>query len=218
MKLGKFNRQSALLTGLYALFVMGALLNIIGRSRFPLPLVTPLVMAFVGIGAVVLTYERSVRTTVTVAGAAFFVFLSQVVGANLGFPFGDIAYTSQLGPKVFDVPLIIPFAWLAILVPAWVAADKILRFRNVIVAAIIVTACDAVLEFAADSLDLWHWRGGLPTELNYISWFGVSYVALTILEKYAREQNPNPIVPHLLFAQLLYFALTDAGLRFLVQR
>lgn len=218
MKLGNFSRHSTILTGLYAFVVIAAVLNVVGKSHFTLPLVIPLVMALVGVGAVVLTYERSARTFVTAAGIVFFVFLCQALGVNFGFPFGDYAYTSQLGPKVFDVPVIIPFAWLAILVPAWVAADRVLRYRNVIVAAIIVTAFDAVLEFAADSLDLWHWRGGLPTELNYISWFGVSYVAFTILEKYAREQEPNPIVPHFLFAQLLYFALTDAGLRFLAQR
>lgn len=118
---------------------------------------------------------------------------------------------------MIDVPVVVPFAWLAVLIPAWVAADKVLRYRNIVAAAIIVTAFDGVMEFAADSLDWWHWRGGLPTELNYISWFGVSYLAFTILEKYAREKEPNPIVPHFLFAQLLYLALTDAGLRFLVQ-
>jgi uncharacterized membrane protein len=111
---------------------------------------------------------------------------------------------------------VIPFAWLAVLVPSWVAADRILRYKNVIVASVVVTAFDAVMEFAADSLDLWHWSGGLPTELNYISWFGISYLSLSILKNYATEKESSPLVPHLLFAQLVYFFLSDVGMRFLV--
>jgi uncharacterized membrane protein len=209
-------RRSAVLTGLYAFFVIGALLNMFAAYLLPLQLLTPFVMAIVGIAALTLTYEMNLRTIGAAGGTVIFVFVCQALGVSAGFPFGDLAYTNQLGPKVLDVPVTVPVAWLGILIPAWVAADKVLRYRSAVVAAIIVTAFDAVMEFAADALDLWHWRGGLPTELNYISWFGVSYLAFAILEKYAKEKEPNPIVPHLLFAQLLYFALTDAGLRFLV--
>lgn len=218
MKFRDSDRHPAVVAGLYALSVIGALLNTVGSHQFPVPLLTPFAMAVVGIGALLLTYKRTIRTVVAVSATVSFVYLCQALGVNSGFPFGEFAYTNQLGPKLLDVPVIVPFSWLAILIPAWVAADKVLRYRNVVVAAIIVTASDAVLEFAADALDLWHWRGGLPTELNYISWFAVSYVAFTILEKYAQEKEPSRIVPHLLFAQLLFFVLTDVGLHFLVQR
>lgn len=129
--------------------------------------------------------------------------------------FGDYAFTDILGPKVWDVPLVIAFAWLGVLVSGWVAADRALRVKNVVVAAIVVTAFDGVLEFAADSLDLCHWRGGMPTELNYVSWFGISYIVLSILKEYGTERESSPIVPHLLFAELIYFLLTDIGVRFL---
>ena len=217
MKPGSFSRQTVILSGLYAFYAIVALLNILAGPRYSPPLVTPIVMALAGIAAILLTYEMRFKTIGAIAGILVFLFFCQALGANSGFPFGDFAYSSQLGPKVFDVPVIMPFAVLSFLVPAWVAADKVLRYRNAVVAAIIVTAFDAVLELAADSLDLWHWRGGSPTELNYISWFGVSYVVFTILQKYATEKEQNPLVPHLLFAQLLCFALTDAGLRFLIR-
>ena len=139
----------------------------------------------------------------------------EVAGVNMGFPFGDYSYTQALGPKLFEVPLVIPFAWLSILVPSWVASEQILHFRHVVVASVVVTAFDAVLEFAAASLNLWHWQGGRPTELNYISWFAVSCVSLTLLKRYAREKAAHPIVPHLLFAQLLYFSLSDMRIRFI---
>gem|GEM_PF-1941946 len=42
MELGNFSRHSTILTGLYAFVVIAAVLNVVGRSHFPLPLVIPL--------------------------------------------------------------------------------------------------------------------------------------------------------------------------------
>jgi putative membrane protein len=218
MRLTNTSRNSRILAVLYAFAVLGAFLNAVGASHVSLAFLTPVTMALLGIVSLLLTYEFSAKSIGAMGGVVILLFFCQALGVNTGFPFGEFAYTSGLGPKVLDVPLVMPFAWLSVLVPAWVSAGRVLRYRNVVVASIIVTAVDAVFEFTADSLDLWHWKGGLPTELNYVSWFGVSCLAFTILEKYATEKEPNPIVPHFLFAQLLYFALTDAALRFLVLR
>lgn len=207
--------KSLALVGFYTFCIAGALLNTLGLFQTVMLTLTPLVMVFIGVAATVLTFRLSLRTVGAVMGVLILTFLCEAAGVNFGFPFGDYAYTSLLGPKVLDVPLVIPFAWLAILIPSWVAADRILRYKNVIVASVVVTAFDAVMEFAADSLDLWHWKGGLPTELNYISWFGISYLAISILKNYATEKESSPLVPHLLFAQLAYFFLSDVGIRFL---
>ncbi|MCX6134017.1 MAG: carotenoid biosynthesis protein [Ignavibacteriales bacterium] len=210
------SRNSKIRVAFYAFVALAALANIFGTPYYSVPLLTPLAMALIGLASLVLTYQLTVKTICAAVGVVLFLFFCQALGANTGFPFGEFAYTSGLGPKVLDVPLVMPLAWLSILIPAWVAADKVLRYRNLVVASIIVAAVDAVLEFTADALDLWHWKGGFPTELNVISWFVVSYLALTILGKYATEKEPDPIVPHFLFGQLIYFALTDIGLCFLV--
>ena len=144
------------------------------------------------------------------------IFLVEASGVNAGFPFGDYAFTNLAGPKVLDVPVVIPFAWLAILIPAWIVSDRILRYQHLVVASLIVVAFDAVLEFAADTMDLWHWRGGSPTELTFISWFGVSFMMLSILRKYSASRESNAIVPHFLIAQLIFFFLTDVGMRFII--
>ena len=206
---------SLALVGFYTVFIAGAVSNTLGMFRSVMIALTPLMMVSIGVAATVLTFRLSIRNVGAVIAVLILTFLCEAGGVNLGFPFGDYAYTSLLGPKVLDVPLVIPFAWLAVLVPSWVAADRILRYKNVVVASVVVTAFDGVMEFAADSLDLWHWRGGLPTELNYISWFGISYLALSILKNYATGKESSPLVPHLLIAQLLYFFLSDVGMRFL---
>jgi hypothetical protein len=83
----------------------------------------------------------------------------------------------------------------------------------VVVAALVATAFDAVLEFAAGSLDLWHWQGGMPKELNSISWFAISSLGISMLKRYATEREPDPIVAHFLIVQLLYFFISGVGIR-----
>lgn len=204
-----------MLAGLYLLFGAGAILNTARLLQPVMQCVTPFVLVAIGIVAAFLTYEVNVRSVAALLSVLLLTFVAEVSGVNLGFPFGDYAYTHVLGPKVLDVPLVIPFAWLAILIPSWAAAERFLRYKHIVVASILATAADAVLEFAADSLDFRHWRDGLPTELNYITWFIVSYLAFTILQTYAKAKSVHWIIPHLLIAQLLYFVLSDAGLRYL---
>jgi putative membrane protein len=208
-------RRAAILAGFYLFFLAGAVWNVTHLFQPLMRFMTPFVLVAIGISAAVLTYELTLRSIAALVAVLVFTFLAEASGANLGFPFGDYAYTDMLGPKVLDVPLAIPFAWLAIVIPGWIAAERFLRYKHVVVASVVATAADALLKFAADSLDLWHWKDGLPTELNAISWFVVSYIALWILKTFAKEKPAHWIVPHLLTMQLLYFFLSDAGLRYL---
>jgi uncharacterized membrane protein len=208
------NSSRKILTlALYVLFIAGGLCNALIGYRPFMKVLMPIVFVVVACAASYLTYGLSIRNVGAVLAVLLMIFTVQASGAGFGFPFGDYAYTNALGPKFLDVPLVIPFLWLAVLVASWSAADRMLRYKHVVIAALVVTAFDAVLEFAADSLDLWHWQGGMPTELTFISWFAVSYLGLSMLKRFAIEKESNPIVPHLLIVQLLYFVITDVGIR-----
>ena len=64
-----------------------------------------------------------------VATATLGGFAVEAVGVATGFPFGFYDYSGELGPKLLDVPLIIPLAWTWMAWPAWVAATHLLRSR-----------------------------------------------------------------------------------------
>lgn len=208
-------RRILVLTALYVFSAGTALSVLVENLRSEVPSILSLGVVAFALASVVLTYERTLRTLGAVAVVMLVCFLSVASGAYSGFPFGEFAFTSKLGPKVWDVPLLVPLLWLAVLIPGWVASERILQFKHVVVASIVVTAFDAVLELGADSLDLWHWKGGVPTELNYISWFLISALCFTTLKSIAREKEPHWIVPHLLIAQLLFYFLADLGPRIL---
>lgn len=208
--------KSLSLVSIYVFLVAGALGNIALQGPTVIVPSTLWVMAAIGLTSWYLSFRFTNKSLGALGAILLLIFLTTASGVNAGFPFGDYAFTNLAGPKIWDVPVVIPFAWLAVLIPAWVASDRILRYQHLVVASLIVVAFDAVLEFAADTMDLWHWRGGSPTELTFISWFGISYVALSILKKYSTPKESNAIVPHLLFAQLIYFFLTDVGMRFII--
>ena len=199
---------------LYVFFICGGLWNSMSGYSPILKGLTTVILIAVALAAFLLTYRLMIRNVGAALAVLLMTFIAEASGVSFGFPFGDFAYTNALGPKLLDVPLAIPFLWLGVLIASWSASDRMLRYKHVIVAAIVATAFDAVLEFAADSLDLWHWQGGMPTELNFISWFAISCLGLSLLRKYATEKETDPIVPHLLIAQLLYFFITDVGMRF----
>jgi uncharacterized membrane protein len=208
------SRRALATIALYVFFICGGLWNALNGSQSILRGLTPVIIIAVAAAAFLLTYRFTIRSVGAALAVILMTFIAVASGVNFGFPFGDFAFTNALGPKLLDVPLAIPFLWLALLITSWIAADRILRYKHIVVAAIVATAFDAVLEFAADSLDLWHWQGGRPTELNFISWFATACLGISLLKRYAMEKEADPIVPHLLIAQLLYFFITDVGIRF----
>ncbi len=141
---------------LYVLFICGGLWNASHGYQPFMKVLTPIILVAVACAAFFLTYQFTIRSACSALAVVLITFIVEASGVNFGFPFGDYAYTDALGPKLLDVPLAIPFLWLALLTSSWSAADRLLRYKHVVVAAIVATAFDAVLEFAADSLDLWH--------------------------------------------------------------
>ena len=152
--------QRWILVALYAFFIAGAMWSSLRALQPLMMMATPVVILVIVIGAFALTFQINLKSVGAGAAVMALVFLCEASGVNLGFPFGDYAFTNLLGPKLLDVPLVIPFIWIGILVPSWIASGKFLKYKHIVVASILVTAFDAVMEFAADALDLWHWKGG----------------------------------------------------------
>ena len=54
-----------------------------------------------------------------------FGFLIELMGLKTGWPFGTYEYDPSLGPQLFDVPLVVPFAWAMIAHPILCAARRV---------------------------------------------------------------------------------------------
>lgn len=108
---------------------------------------------------------------------AFLGFIIEVIGVKTGLIFGKYSYGNGLGFKLLDVPLIISINWAMLIfsgirIVSVIFANKIV---SLVVAALLVTLIDLLIEQVAPGLDFWQFEGGLPGLHNYLGWIGVTF-------------------------------------------
>ncbi len=54
-----------------------------------------------------------------------FAFLIEQIGVSTGWPFGTHIFNSNLGLKISDVPVVIPFLWVMLIHPILVASRRV---------------------------------------------------------------------------------------------
>jgi putative membrane protein len=140
-------------------------------------------------------------------------FAFEWAGVHLHLIFGNYFYGNTLGPKLFDIPLMIGVNWFLLVYSAGVLMQysgiQNLNLR-VIAGAIVLVLLDVIIEPIAVRFDYWHWltHGELLTAPfeNYIGWFLLSGLMLGIFEAFKfNKQGPVGLV--LLIAQFVFFAL-----------
>ena len=147
-------------------------------------------------------------------GVAALGWAAEALGSKTGVPFGAYHYTDALQPQVAGVPLVIPFAWLMMLPPAWAVAARIgghwRDMRFVVLSALAMTAWDLFLDPQMVGLGLWEWAQpggyfGIPW-VNFGGWLLVSALITALL-----RPPPLPAAP-LLTVYGLTLALEAIGL------
>lgn len=106
-------------------------------------------------------------------------YIIEVVGVQTGWIFGVYAYGDGLGYKPVDVPLVISLNWALLISAGVITASRFFTNKHVVllVAAVLVTAIDLIIEQVAFKLDFWQFESGLPGLNNYIGWLVVSYIS-----------------------------------------
>jgi putative membrane protein len=141
---------------------------------------------------------------------AFLGFIIEVIGVKTGLIFGKYSYGDGLGLKLLEVPLIISINW-AMLICAGIRivssffANKI---TVLVVAALLVTLIDLLIEQVAPKLDFWQFESGLPGIHNYLGWIGVaffiSYFFYPILIKSNRTVSLIILILQIIFFSSLF--------------
>lgn len=97
------------------------------------------------------------------------------IGTKTGWLFGDYWYGKNLGPKIDGVPYVIGLNWGILVVSSASIINRIQANAIVkaILAALLMTGLDFLMEPVAISSDFWHWKGEIPF-YNYVCWFVIS--------------------------------------------
>ncbi len=144
-----------------------------------------------------LSHRWSVKRILLLAAAVGpLTWLVEWAGSTTGFPFGSYRYSGLLQPQLFNVPLLIPLAWLMMLIPAWGTATIILsRVKDRLgsaypwiysaTAGLAFTAWDLYLDPQMAERGLWIWQEpggyfGIPWS-NYFGWWLTAFLLTRIL-------------------------------------
>jgi uncharacterized membrane protein len=151
------------------------------------------------------------------------------LGAATGFPFGRYYFTDAMGPKLFQVPILLGLAYVGMGYLSWTLGRVILGnlraplvgARTValpLVAAFIMVAWD----FANDPVwaninRLWVWRHGgayfgVPFT-NFLGWYLVVYVIYQLFALYLRSRptDATPLPCRYWHWVVIFYALSSAG-------
>jgi putative membrane protein len=124
--------------------------------------------------------------------------LLEIIGAATGLIFGEYSYGSVFNIKLFDVPIIIGFNWVVLILSGGMIVDNFIQslnplknlennfldfFQILLVSflnALLLGFFDWVLEPVAIFLDYWRW-GNLPANQqivpvqNYLAWMIIAF-------------------------------------------
>ena len=134
-------------------------------------------------------------------------FMAEAIGTNTGRLFGNYRYLDNLGPKIFMTPLLIIGLWAFV---SWFGlaaakASKLSKGQGLIAGAFAVTVYDMWLEPFAIRSRLWVWNGGGPGFFNYLCWFILAVVFISILWESRLRMKNQFVIWWVAGMQLTYF-------------
>jgi len=158
--------------------------------------------------------------------------ISEIIGVQTGLLFGEYTYGAIMGLQVAGVPLIIGLNWFVVLYTALATVhyiiDHFIQSNNlteessacspislklIFGGALLAVFFDWVMEPVAVMLGFWTWAGeGHIPMLNYLSWFFISSILLSIFRIF-RISPGNLFAVQLFLIQLMFFILLRVFLR-----
>lgn len=146
---------------------------------------------------------RQIMCLIFIFFAGFFL---EVFGTNTGYLFGNYHYGKTLGLQLFNVPVVIGINWLMVV---YMAGNLVERLESswvikAVVGSVILVVLDYFIEPVAMHFDYWQWENGIVPETNYLCWFIISFLFLSLFSKIGFKDY-NPMAGLLLFLQLFMF-------------
>lgn len=88
----------------------------------------------------------------------FYALVVEQIGVRTGWPFGSYEYSGTLGYKVFEVPLVVPFAWIMMAHPIFIAARRVAPNWVFLVGGYGLMSWDLFLDPQMVSAGRWVWE------------------------------------------------------------
>jgi bisanhydrobacterioruberin hydratase len=150
----------------------------------------------------------------------------EVIGVNTGLLFGQYKYGKVLGIQLYHVPLIIGVNWFIVMYCCGISISTLLQkmisklpnematakpkymqaISIIFDSATLAVFLDWLMEPVAVKLGYWQWLTPKIPMYNYICWFVVSIILLTVFH-FCNFAKQNKFAIHLLMIQAMFFLL-----------
>lgn len=164
-----------------------------------------------------------VFTTACLASGAFFESLS----LKTGFPFGHYRFTDLMGPKLFDLPVLLVLAYLGMGYLSWILGlamlgshEKPLSGKKIVLlpllASFVMTAWDLSMDPIWANIDhAWEWHDGgayfgVPIS-NFLGWLLTAYVFYQLFALYLKNKPVTGVRTSHWRLPILFYAISAAG-------
>ena len=133
----------------------------------------------------------------------------EILGVNYGLFFGEYSYGNNLGPKIFEVPYVIGFNWVLLIIITGSLSDKLIKGKiiyKIIFASFLMVLIDLLIEKSAPKLDYWEFIISPVPFSNYLWWFIFSFCFQYVFFKTVKNKEYN-LSTNILVIQFLFFGL-----------
>ena len=153
-------------------------------------------------------YSLGGRLTLVFFGlSAAISWVYEQVGVATGLVFGAYHYTDYLGPKLAQVPFLIPLAWFMMIYPSYVIANLAIHrratgtpagvgalLRLAAVSAVVMTVWDLVVDpiLSGPSARAWIWENGGQ---NYVGWLLTTFTVYLCYRAVEQRVAAAPLGP-----------------------
>ncbi len=207
-KLRHYSRDTLIMSGLIFFFGSGIIFHIVPSfypvTRYITDLFLLLANSLVFYSLLSSTRERRLIPWSIIA--FILTFSLEALGVYTGIIFGTYQYGETMKFRLLNVPLIIAFNWL-ILILATSSLARLISSNpwiNTTLAAIFILIFDFIMEPVAVMLDYWTWAGSIIPVQNYLAWFIIAWVLSSYLQ-FREVKLKSPLLRAYFFIQLVFF-------------
>ena len=139
----------------------------------------------------------------------FLGLIVEMLGVNYGFFFGEYSYGANFGPKIYEVPYVIGFNWVLLIIATGSLSDKLIKGKEIykiFFASSLMVLIDLLIEKSAPKLDYWEFVISPVPFSNYLWWFIFSLCFQYIFFKTVKSKEYN-LSSNILLIQFLFFGM-----------
>jgi len=214
-KIKEMPREILYLVLIADIYLVGMVLHAFSVTLPYMLLFTPVILLLFGLLALYPAWlEGNRRLLIWILVTYAITLFLEIVGVKTGIVFGSYHYGPVLGLKVGEVPLVIGFNWVIVVLGFVRLSERITDSAVIggLLTGALCVAYDYVLEPVAIGLDYWQWHGPVIPLQNYIAWFLIATAAAWVYRfMHIRMQSNLPTyyvgIQFLFFIGLQLFAL-----------